>query len=68
MNDIFTPKQKEVQEYEEMIAKYEEAAKDGKEVIQFKDKLVDKSRIIWAQKMITLYETYKSLGQNLFGK
>ncbi len=68
INDIFTPKQKEVEDYEEMIAKYEEAAKDGKEVIQFKDKLVDKSRIKWAQKMITLYETYKSLGQNLFGK
>ncbi len=68
INDIFTPKQKEVQEYEEMIAKFDEAAKDGKEVIQYKDKLVDTSRIKWAKKMITLYETYKSLGQNLFGK
>ncbi len=68
INDIFTPKQKEVQEYEEMIAKFDEAAKDGKEVIQYKDKLVDSSRIKWAKKMITLYETYKSLGQNLFGK
>ncbi len=68
INDIFTPTQKEVQEYEEMISKYEEAEKDGKEVIQFKDKLVDKCRIKWAKKMITLYDTYKSLGQNLFGK
>ncbi|QKF81912.1 aldolase/citrate lyase family protein [Halarcobacter ebronensis] len=68
INDIFTPKQKEVEEYEQMIAKYEEAEKDGKEVILFKDKLIDKCKIRWAKKMITLYETYKSLGQNLFGK
>merc|ERR1711879_425397 len=34
INDIFTPTQKEVQEYEEMISKYEEAEKEGKEVIQ----------------------------------
>ncbi|XPV70343.1 MAG: aldolase/citrate lyase family protein [Halarcobacter sp.] len=68
INDIFTPKQKEVQEYEEMISKYEDAIKDGKEVILYKDKLVDKCRIVWAKKMITLYETYKSLGQNLFNK
>ena len=68
INDIFTPKQKEVQMYEEMISKYEEAEKDGKEVILYKDKLVDKCRIRWAKKMITLYETYKALGQNLFNK
>ncbi len=68
INDIFTPKQKEIQDFEEMISLYEQAEKDGKEVISFKGKLVDKSRIIWAKKMITLYETYKSLGQNLFDK
>ncbi len=68
INDIFTPKQKEVQEYEEMINKYEEAEKEGKEVISFKGKLVDRCRIVWAKKMITLYDTYKSLGQNLFNK
>ena len=51
-----------------MIAKYEEAAKEGKEVILHNDKLVDSSRIKWAKKMITLYETYKALGQNLFNK
>ncbi len=68
INDIFTPKQKEVQEYEEMIVKYEEAKKDGKEVILYKNKLVDKCKIKWAKKMITLYETYKALGQNLFNK
>lgn len=68
INDIFTPKQSEVLEYEEMIQKYEEAEKDGHEVILFKDKLVDGGRIKWAKKLITLYETYKSLGQNLFNK
>jgi citrate lyase beta subunit len=68
VNDIFTPKQSEVKDYEKMIESYERAEKEGKEVIQYKDKLIDKSRIIWAKKMITLYETYKSLGQNLFNK
>ncbi|RXJ81056.1 aldolase/citrate lyase family protein [Arcobacter sp. F2176] len=68
INDIFTPKREEVKEYEEMISLYEDAVKDGKEVILYQDKLVDISRIKWAKKMITLYETYKSLGQNLFGK
>ena len=68
INDIFTPKQKEVQEYEEMISLYEEAEKEGKEVIQYNGKLIDRYRILWAKKMISLYEKYKSLGQNLFGK
>ena len=68
INDIFTPKQAEVEMYEQMIKAYEAAAKEGKEVILFNEKLVDSSRIKWAKKMITLYETYKSLGQNLFGK
>ena len=39
-----------------------------KEVILHNNKLVDGPRIKWARKMIALYETYKSLGQNLFGK
>jgi len=68
INDIFTPKQKEVEDYEAMINSYEEAKKDGKEVIMHNNKLVDGPRIKWARKMIALYETYKSLGQNLFGK
>lgn len=68
INDIFTPKQSEVEDYEEMITKYEEAIKEGKEVILHNNKLVDSSRIRWARKMIKLYDTYKSLGQNLFGK
>ena len=68
INDIFTPKQAEVEDYELMISKYEEATKEGKEVILHNDKLVDSSKIKWAKKMITLYETYKSLGQNLFNK
>ena len=68
INDIFTPKQAEVEDYEKMIASYDEAVKEGKEVILHNDRLVDSSRIKWAKKMITLYETYKSLGQNLFNK
>ena len=68
INDIFTPKQSEVEEFEAMIEAYEAAKKEGKEVIMHNNKLVDGSKIKMAQKMITLYETYKSLGQNLFNK
>ncbi|MFV7791350.1 aldolase/citrate lyase family protein [Aliarcobacter lanthieri] len=68
INDIFTPKQSEVEDYEDMIEKYEEATREGKEVILHNNKLVDASRIKWARKMIKLYETYKALGQNLFNK
>jgi len=68
INDIFTPKQSEVEEFESMIEAYEAAKKEGKEVIMHNNKLVDGSKIKMAQKMITLYETYKSLGQNLFNK
>jgi acyl-coenzyme A synthetase/AMP-(fatty) acid ligase/citrate lyase beta subunit len=68
INDIFTPKQAEVEYYEKMIESYEKAKKEGKEVILHNNRLVDGIRIKWAKKMITLYETYKSLGQNLFNK
>jgi len=68
INDIFTPKQSEVEEFESMIEAYERAKKDGKEVIMHNNKLVDGSKINMAKKMIALYETYKSLGQNLFNK
>jgi len=68
INDIFTPKQSEVEDYEKMIEDYETAKKDGKEVILHNNKLVDGSKIVMAKKMIALYETYKSLGQNLFDK
>ena len=68
INDIFTPKQSEVEDYEKMIELYENAKKEGKEVILHNNTLVDGIRIKWAKKMITLYETYKALGQNLFNK
>lgn len=68
INDIFTPKQSEVEDYEAMIESYENAKKEGKEVILHNGRLVDGIRIKWAKKMITLYETYKALGQNLFNK
>ena len=68
INDIFTPKQSEVENFESMIEAYEAAKKEGKEVIMHNNMLVDGSKIKMAKKMIALYETYKSLGQNLFNK
>ena len=66
VNDIFTPKKEEVQIAKEMIAAYNEGLKEGKEVIKFGCDLVDKSRINWAQRTITLYDRFKEIGQSSF--
>ena len=66
VNDIFTPKKEEVKNAQEMIAAYNEGLKQGKEVIKFGCDLVDKSRIRWAQRTITLYDRFKEIGQSSF--
>ena len=66
VNDIFTPKKAEVKKAQDMISAYNEALKNGKEVIQFGDELVDKSRINWANRTITLFERFKEIGQSSF--
>ena len=66
VNDIFTPKKEEVQTAKDMISAYNEGLKEGKEVIKFGCDLVDKSRINWAQRTITLYDRFKEIGQSSF--
>ena len=66
VNDIFTPKKAEVEAAKEMIIAYEKAQKKGHEVILFENELVDKARIEWAGRVITLYDRYREIGQSLF--
>ncbi|WP_164969145.1 aldolase/citrate lyase family protein [Candidatus Marinarcus aquaticus] len=66
INDIFTPKKAEVQEARDMIEAYESGLKEGKEIIQFGCDLVDERRIQWAQRVITLYDKYREIGQTAF--
>ena len=66
VNDIFTPKKAEVETAKEMISAFNEGLKNGREVIKFGCDLVDKSRINWAQRTITLYDRYKEIGKSSF--
>ncbi len=66
INDIFTPKKSEVEDAKGMIEAFEKAQKSGREVIQFKNELVDRTRIEWAQRIITLYDRYREIGKNPF--
>ncbi len=66
INDIFTPKKEDVEKAIKMLDAYELAQKEGHEVILFEDELVDKYQVKWSQRMITLYDKYKELGQDNF--
>lgn len=66
VNDIFTPKKAEVEDAKAMISEFEKAQKNGREVIQFKNELVDRTRIEWAQRIITLDDRYREIGKTAF--
>jgi acetyl-CoA synthetase len=66
INDIFTPKKEDVEKAIGKLDAYEKAVKQGKEVIMFEGELVDKHQVKWSQRMITLYDKYKELGQDNF--
>ncbi|WP_419771135.1 MAG: aldolase/citrate lyase family protein [Candidatus Marinarcus sp.] len=66
VNDIFTPKKAEVEEAKEMITAFEKGLREGREVIKFGCNLIDKTRINWAQRVITLYDRYREIGKNPF--
>ena len=66
INDIFTPKKQEVEDAKEMISEFEKAGKSGREVIQLNNELIDRTRIDWAQRIITLYDRYREIGKNPF--
>jgi acetyl-CoA synthetase len=66
INDIFTPKQEEVEKARRMLDAFDTAAREGREVIMFENELIDRVQIVWAQRMITLYDRYRELGQDKF--
>ncbi len=66
INDIFTPKKEDVEKSIGIVDTYEGALKQGKQVIQFEGDLIDAYQVKWAQRMITLYDKYKELGQDDF--
>ncbi len=66
INDIFTPKQEEVEKAKRMLDAFDAAAKEGREVIMFENELIDRVQIVWAQRMVTLYDRYRELGQDKF--
>ena len=49
-----------------MLDAYEKALQEGQSVIRFEDELVDAYQVKWAQRMITLYDKFKELGQDSF--
>ncbi len=64
INDIFTPKQEEVEKAKRMLDAFDVAAREGREVIMFENELIDRVQIIWAQRIVTLYDRYRELGQD----
>jgi len=66
INDIFTPKKEDVEKSIQIVDAYEEASKKGKQVFLHDGDLIDIYQVKWAQRMITLYDKYKELGQDDF--
>ena len=66
INDIFTPKREEVERSIGLLEVYEKALQKGKTAIIYEGELVDIHQAKWAQRMITLYDKYKELGQDSF--
>ncbi|NNJ92108.1 MAG: AMP-binding protein [Gammaproteobacteria bacterium] len=66
INDIFTPKREEVEHSLGLLDVYEKALQKGKTAILYEGELIDIHQAKWAQRMITLYDKYKELGQDNF--
>lgn len=66
INDTFTPKKDEVEKSMRLLQAYEKSQSHGHEVFSFEGELIDKYRVNWAQRVITLYDKYKELGQDAF--
>jgi len=66
INDIFTPKKSEVEKSIRMLDIYERAQREGRSAILFEGELIDIYQVKWAQRLITLYDKYKELGQEDF--
>ncbi|WP_251359748.1 CoA ester lyase [Kangiella sp. TOML190] len=63
-NDAFTPKLNDIQRAQSIIEAIEEANKAGRNVAVLDDRLIEPSLKEWAERVISLYNRVKDLGQN----
>ena len=63
-NDAFTPKQVDIARAKAIIEAIEQANKEGRNVAVIDDRLIEPSLREWAERVISLYNTVKALGQN----
>lgn len=63
-NDAFTPKQVDIARAKAIIDAIEQANKEGRNVAVIDDRLIEPSLREWAERVISLYNTVKAIGQN----
>jgi len=63
-NDAFTPKQADIARAKAIIDAIEQANKEGRNVAVIDDRLIEPSLREWAERVISLYNTVKAIGQN----
>ncbi|WP_223669026.1 HpcH/HpaI aldolase/citrate lyase family protein [Kangiella shandongensis] len=63
-NDAFTPKQADIRKAKAIIEAIEKANEEGRNVAVIDDRLIEPSLREWAERVISLYNTVKALGQN----
>lgn len=63
-NDAFTPKLDDINRAKAIIAAINQANEEGRNVAVIDDRLIEPSLKEWAERVLTLYNTVKELGQN----
>ncbi len=63
-NDAFTPKLKDIERAKDIIAAIDKANIEGRNVAVIDNRLIEPSLKEWAERVISLYNRVKDLGQN----
>ncbi len=63
-NDAFTPKQADIKKAKSIIKAIDEANQAGRNVAVLENRLIEPSLKEWAERVISLYNRVKALGQN----
>lgn len=63
-NDAFTPKLDDINRAKAIITAIKKANEEGRNVAVIEDRLIEPSLREWAERVLTLYNTVKELGQN----
>ena len=63
-NDAFTPKLDDINRAKAIITAIKQANDEGRNVAVIDDRLIEPSLREWAERVLTLYDTVKELGQN----